>query len=120
MFDFSGLFATYSVPFSRIPKSPGSRDYSKGGQWVEGMPSDPVQMTGIIVPITNDDLRFDAGGTYTKQDKKIYVMKPDFLVTNDEILFRDKKYRVMEEKIYEDYANFNIYIVRRMDIGEGK
>lgn len=117
LFDFSGLFATYSVPFTRVTHSGGYRDYTKGGQWVEGAPAVPVEMTGIVLPLSNEDLRFDDGGTYQRGDQKIYVRNPQTLSRNDFVIVRGIKYRVMDKKEYHPaYADFNIYIIRRADI----
>lgn len=120
LFDFSSLFATYSVPFTRVPQSGGYRDYTKGGQWVDGAPADPEEMTGIVVPLSNQDLRFDAGGTYMRGDQKIYVNHAHTLNKNDYVIIRGEKYRVMDKMPYQpEYVDFNIYIIRRTDIEEG-
>lgn len=121
LFDFSGLFATYSIPFTRVPQSGGYRDYTKGGQWVEGAPAVPIEMTGIVVPLSNEDFRFDNGGTYVRSDQKIYVRTPQTLLKNDSVIVQGIKYRVMDKKEYQpEYADFNIYIIRRTDIEDGE
>lgn len=120
LFDFSSLFATYSISFTRIPKVEGYRDYTKGGQWVKSAPATPIEMTGIVVPLTNEDLRFDTAGTYTRQDQKVYVRKPSFLLKNDEVIVEGVKYRVVEKKEYpSEYTDFNVYVIRRTDIEKG-
>lgn len=121
LFDFSSLFASYSVSFTWIPKSQGRRDYSKGGQWVEGAPEGPVELTGIAVPLSNEDLRFDTAGTYLREDLKLYVRFPRVLNKSDSVVIRGAKYRVMLRKEYQpEYADFNIYIIRRTDIEGGE
>lgn len=119
MFDFSDLFAEYEIPFQRITQTDGDRDYSKGGQYIAGADLPPIEMTGMVVPLSNEDLRFEGNGRYTRQDLKIYVQSPQFLSENDVVVVRGVKYRVMPTRAYQpEYADFNIYIVRRTDINE--
>jgi len=121
IFDFSGVFAEFDTSFQVVRKpSGGYRDYSKGGQWVAGDTGDPIDFHGIVVPMTEKDLRFDTSGTYTTDDIKVYVRKPESLYEGDSVIVEGKTYRVMKERIYApEYSDFRRYVCRRSDVGKG-
>ena len=114
LFDFADIFADWETDFERIPKGGGHYDYANGGKWVPGY-GDPVPMRGIIVPLSNDELQFEHGGVVTRQDRKVYLRKPLVLVVDDRIKYVDLEYRILEQGTYEEYADFNIYIAKRID-----
>lgn len=118
--DFSSLFGVYNRPFTFLPKPEAKRDYANGGQMAKGVPLDPVDMEGIILPLSTDDLKFDTAGTYTKQDRKLYLQEPEELQENDQVQIDSLKYRVMGEKPYGYYAGFNMYFLKRTDIRDVK
>ncbi len=122
IFNFGPLFKKFEVSFARIPSREvgGFYDYDNGGQWVPG-PEQPVEdMTGIVLPLSNDDLRMDGNGTYKREDLKVYVREPLALAVDDRLLVRGKVYRVLDERLYQpEYADFNGYTIRRTDIEEG-
>lgn len=120
LFDFGSLFAEYNRPFQHLPQSASYRDFEKGGQIFPGIPAEPVDMEGIILPLSNDDLKFDTAGTYTKQDRKLYLEEPQVLKENDRLLIDELVYRVMADKPYSYYAGFNIYFLKRTTIGDTK
>lgn len=118
LFDFTSTFAQFNRPFQRIPYTESYRDYSKGGQMVKGQPLDPEDMEGIIVSLGNNDFRFDSAGTYTKQDRRLYLQEPYSLQENDTVMVDGKDFRVMGDKSYSVYAGFNTYILKRTTIGD--
>lgn len=61
------LFTTYTD---------GYYDMEHGGVWVPGG-TETVEKEAIILPLSSEDLKYDTGGTYTREDIKIYVKYPD-------------------------------------------
>lgn len=120
LFEFSSLFAEYNRSFQYLPETKSYRDFEKGGQMIPGVQLDPVDMEGIILPLSTDDLKFDAAGTYTKQDRKLYLQEPAVLQENARVAVDDLVYRVMGEKPYGHYAGFNVYFLKRTTIGDVK
>lgn len=114
LFEFTDVFAEWATDFEQIPKGGGYYDYSNGGKWVAGF-GEPIPMSGIVVPFSKNELQFDPGGTYTRHDRKIYLQLPYVLGIDDYIRVKDVDYRVLDEWPYEDYAGFNIYVVKRVD-----
>lgn len=120
LFDFSSLFAEYNRVFQYLPKTESYRDFENGGQMVKGDFLNSLDMEGIILPLSDDDLKFDAAGTYTKQDRKLYLQEPGMLEENAHVSVDDLIYRVMGEKPYGHYAGFNVYFLKRTTIGDVK
>ncbi|QAS52809.1 hypothetical protein [Halobacillus litoralis] len=119
IFYFDEVFASFQVPFEAIKKSEGYRDHSNGGQWVPGADLPPETLEGIIVPLSNDDMRFDTQGRYTEKDRKLYLQHPQRLKKNDHIYFEGQDYRVFDVKNHGVYADFSVYIIKGIDKGGG-
>lgn len=114
LFDFSDLFAEWETTFQRLQKGGGHYDYTEGGgKWVPGY-GDPVDMQGIVVPLSYADLQFAPGGTYTQDDRVVFVQKPASLDIDDRIRYDGNEYRVLERADYTEYADFNAYLAKRV------
>lgn len=112
-FDFAEVFGEWGTNFVRLPKGEGYRDYSDGGKWKQS-PGSPVTMQGIIAPMSFEELQLETGGTYTRDDRKIYVRLPAELAIDDRIQHKGNEYRVLERKDYSEHADFNVYIAKRV------
>ena len=112
---FNTVFNNFKTEFTAIDFEEGYYDYEQGGEWVEGEEI-THEVTGIITPLTNDDTRFEEGGTYTRQDIKIHYQGT--LGIGWEIDYRDRRYKILEEKIYDEHTGFNEYYARRLEEGE--
>jgi len=109
---FNTVFNSFKTAFTAIEFGEGYYGYEQGGEWVEGEEI-PHEVTGIITPLTNDDIRFGEGGTYTRQDIKIHYQGE--LGIGWEVEYRDRRYKILEEKLYDEHANFNEYYARRLE-----
>ncbi|AFC32139.1 hypothetical protein PM3016_5439 [Paenibacillus mucilaginosus 3016] len=112
-FDFAEVFGEWGKKFHRFPKGGGYYDYANGGKWVPGYGA-PVEMEGIIVPMSFEELQLETGGTYTRDDRKIYVRLPAELAIDDRIMHKGLEYRVLEAKPYDEYSDHRIYIAKRV------
>jgi hypothetical protein len=112
MFNFKNLIKKYSkTPVYLLEQTEGHYDYSQGGIWVPGTITE-VEKQGAVLPLTNEDLKYDEGGTYTTQDKKLYTYN-DFEV-GSKIKHKDLEYTIQEKQGYEEFDNgLNIYWCRR-------
>ena len=109
---FNTIFGSFSIPFTAVEFLAGHYDYSQGGEWIKGEEISH-SITGMILPLTNDDTQFQEGGIYSRQDIKIYYR--GVLGIGWKIEYRDRRYRILEERIYDEYTDFNIYFARRID-----
>ena len=76
IFDWSSLFASWGQKYTFAEPGDGYRDPEQGGIWV---PGEPVveEKEAIILPLSKSDLKYDVGGTYSRQDVKVYIQQPD-------------------------------------------
>ena len=113
MYNFKRLIKKYAKsPVYELVETDGYRDYENGGIWVGGTMEEILIEDGAVIPLSNDDLKLDEGGTYTIQDKKLYCYKE--MKAGTKVKYKEKEYTVMESK---DYADFDIglfiYILKR-------
>jgi hypothetical protein len=106
-FEFAEFVDEFKVPFTAIQ--------SEDVQWQDNgdpIPGDkpPVQMEGIILPLTENDLKYSEAGTYSVKDKKIYTTQP--LELGQVIEYKGDPYTIQSFKDYSDYADVYIYLAR--------
>ena len=98
-------------PVYILRETEGYHDYSKGGIWVPGV-IEEVEIEGAVVPLTNEDLRFDEGGTYNFEDRKLYCYEE--MDKGEKVKHKDKVYTVLERKDYSDFdEGLFIYFIKR-------
>lgn len=120
MFDFKDLVESFSTGVIEvILKTEGYYDMNNGGEWVDGASKKISLEKGAIVPLSNDDLKFDAGGTYNHDNRKLYCyekLEKGTIVTNTQENGVIKTYKVLAEKDYSDFdLGLYIYILERGD-----
>lgn len=106
-FEFADFIEEFKVTFTAYQETGGY--YNDAGDWVEGGLI-PAQMTGIILPLNEDDLKYVEQGTYSVKDRKLYTTQP--LQLGQEIEYKGTKYTVQNFKDYSDYADVYIYYAR--------
>lgn len=120
MFDFKGLVSKYSkgMVFASIEEE-GHYNVDDGGKYVEGSILSIKLDPAAIVPLNKDDLKFDEGGSYSDDNRKLYCylrLEKGTEITN---VMNDKsirRYKVLAEKDYSDYdKDLHIYILERVD-----
>lgn len=106
-FQFADFVSEFYVPF--IAFIPSEGHYDDYGEWIEGGET-PVQTGGIVLPLSEDDLRYAEGGTYTTKDKKLYVTIP--FTEGQKIEYKGDKYTIQNFKDYSEYSDIYIYYMR--------
>ena len=111
-FNFSHLVTKWATPpIVWLEETPGYFDYTQGGVWVPGTVTE-TQIQGVILPLSDQELQFGGGGTYSTQDKKMYAYF-NFKV-GDKVKHRDDVYMVHGKKDYSDFdSNLHVYILKR-------
>ena len=95
----------------RIDKAEGTRDYDNGGKYISGVET-KTPFQGCIFPLTEDDLKYDEGGTYKTTDKKLYIHTQ--CKTGQEIESKGIRYTIQGDLDHGSSAVFYRYIVRRV------
>ena len=106
-FQFADFVDEFYVPFKYFTKTEGT--YDESGDWHKGEET-AEERGGIVLPLSEDDLRFVESGSYNEKNKKIYTTKP--LAQNAMIEYKGEKYTVTTFKDYTDYADVFIYYAR--------
>jgi hypothetical protein len=106
-FEFADFVEEFEVPFVYIEKTDGH--WADNGDWIEGGTTS-IPMTGIILPLSEDDLQYAETGTYSVKDRKIYTTQP--LELNGEIEYKGDRYTIQNFKDYSDYSDVYIYLAR--------
>ena len=98
----------------RLDKTDGY--YDDDGIWVPGEEVNTPVSPAALLPLTDDELAHDGGGTYSVDDRKLICYET--LVQGQEMeaveAYGTRKYTVFGKKGYDDYApGLHIYILRK-------
>ena len=96
------------VPFIVDQKRDGY--WKTNGDWIPAGRLVPVDLIGIILPLTEDDIRYSENGTYSAKDRKVYTTSN--LENGQRIKYKGITYTIQNFKDYSDYADVNIYFAR--------
>jgi hypothetical protein len=107
-FEFSDFVEEFRVGFTVFEKQLGH--YDDAGKWIAGGDLAPVTMQGIILPLSNDELKHEANGRYTEKDRKIYTTKP--LKRGQKLEYNGDQYTIDSNKDYTAYADVYIYFAK--------
>ena len=86
-------------------------DYGENGKYVKGSEV-RTDFKGVLLPLTEKDLKYVESGTYTTSDYKLYC-EVDF-ETNEQIEYLSKVWTIQEPRDYLEMGSFRRYIVRRV------
>ena len=106
-FEFADFVDEFKVPFVAIAESEGS--WSNDGVWMPGGTTE-TPMEGIVLPLTEDDLKYAEAGTYSVKDKKIYTTQA--LEMGSKVEYKGDRYTIQNFKDYSEYADVFIYYMR--------
>lgn len=120
LYNFKNLIKKYSKGIVvAIIKTEGYYDMENSGKWQEGATVELRLLPAAIVPMNKDDLKFDEGGHYSYDNRKLYCYQPlekGTIIKNLQSKGIEKTYKVLAEKDYSDYDdNLHIYILERGD-----
>ncbi|TQR21800.1 hypothetical protein [Psychrobacillus vulpis] len=103
---FKEMIEVNGVPFNALIAIDGQYI---NGKWVQGG-HDNVQMKGVILPLSNDDLKYVESGTYTVKEKKLLTTEPIDIGT--QIDYKNDVYTLQAFKDYTEYTDVHIYLMR--------
>lgn len=71
------------------------------------------EISGAVVPITENRIQ-SSGGSYKQGDCEFITTQPIEITSDTFLEVHDKKYKLESSTEYSDYADFNIYVARRV------
>lgn len=110
-FEFADFVDEFRVSFEVITEAAGQ--YATNGQWIDGAET-RAQHDGIILPLSEDELRRADNGQYTERDRKVYTTRE--LQNGAVIEYKEKRFTINRAKDYSDYSDIFIYYAK----GAGK
>lgn len=115
-FEFSDFVDEFKVEFE-LPETievPGH--YDDEGEWIPPQKSETlVKKEGIVLPLSEDDLKYAENGVYTVKEKKLYTVFP--IEEGTVIRYKSDDYTVQAFKDYSEYADVFIYLMRWREKG---
>lgn len=109
LYNFARLIKKYSVSCELVDIAAGKW---QAGEWQDGMQT-TTNIKGAIVPINEKRIQ-NSGGSYKQGDCEFITTQPVVIHSNIYIVHNGKKYKLMDSTDYSDYADFNIYVARRV------
>lgn len=109
LYNFERLINKYSVVCQLVTISEGSW---KAGVWQEGVTT-TKDIEGAVVPISEKRIN-NSGGDYKQGDCEFITLQPIEINSNTYLVHNNKKYKLQDSTDYSDYADFNIYVARRV------
>lgn len=109
-FQFADFVDEFRVDFVAFDKVDGH--YNNEGKWIDGAET-TRSMGGIILPLSNDDLKHEVNGTYTVKDRKVYTTES--LSIGQRLEYKTQSYSIDREKPYSDYADVYIYFAKGVE-----
>lgn len=110
-FEFADFVEEFFVPFTVFNEIPGR--YNEVGKWIPGSKT-ARETGGIVLPLSNDELKYEANGVYTSLDRKIYTTEP--LVKGEKLVYNGQSFTVDANKDYEAYADVYMYFAKGVGV----
>lgn len=104
---FKEMIHDLGVPFTALPEEQGKW---QNGEFIITVSPQPVDMLGIILPLSEDDLRYAENGTYSVKDRKIFTTIT--LQKGQKIRYKDVPYTIQNFKDLSDFTDVYIYLAR--------
>lgn len=103
---FKPMIDELGMPFVAYEQGEG---HYEAGDWIPGalVPSDRF---GVLLPFSDDDLRYSEAGTYSVKDRKLLTTRE--LQKGQKIEYKGISYTVQNFKDLSDYADVFIYVAR--------
>lgn len=116
--NFKRLIKKYTTGTTiAVKETEGYYDMENGGVWVDGEKESIVLDPVAIVPLSKDDLKFDGGGTYSDDNRKLYCyekLEKGTIIINTQYNNVTKTYKILSDKDYSDFdTGLYIYILER-------
>ena len=115
-FEFSDFVDEFKVEFELPETIEVPSHYDDEGEWVPPRKSETfIKKAGIILPLSEDDLKYAENGVYTVKEKKLYTVFP--IEEGTVIRYKSDDYTVQAFKDYSEYADVFIYLMRWREKG---
>lgn len=109
LYRFERLIRKYAVTCQLVSVSEGTWSAGKKTQGATTI----TEISGAVVPITEKRIQ-NSGGSYKQGDCEFITTQPIVINSNTHIIHKGKTYKLEDSTDYSDYADFNVYVARRV------
>lgn len=106
-FEFQDFVQEFWRDFVVFDKSQGHRN--EVGKWIEG--TETTRATGgIVLPLSDSDIKRATNGVYTEKDWKLYTLEP--LQIGQRMEYMGQSYTIEPSKDYSAYSDVFMYFAK--------
>jgi len=109
---FWALLRHYGKADVKVKEKEEGHFSDETGEWVEGEVTEIPIRPAAVLPLSDDELSHDGGGTFTTNDRKLICYRE--ITKGQEVIANGKEYTIFGRKDWDDYASIlNVYVLRR-------
>lgn len=111
-FELSEMIDEFGVIIEVVTRDGSAGWDSETGRPIE-VPKETEELTAIVVPVSDEMLRFNEGGNFKASDRKIYT-KEELDLTKI-VIYKGREHTLTAWRDYDDLSDVFIYIISRRD-----
>ena len=108
-YNFARLIKKYAVSCQLENTTEG---VWRAGEYHEGQ-NTLTDISGAVVPISEKRIQ-NSGGSYKQGDCEFITTQPIVIHSKTYLIHKGKRYKLEDSTDYSDYADFNVYLARRV------
>lgn len=110
-FELSEMIDEFGVTIEVVTRK-GSQGWDDEGNPVV-LPGEAQELQAIVVPVSDEMLRFNEGGNFKASDRKIYTKEE--LDLTKVVIYKGREHTLTAWRDYDDLSDVFIYIISRRD-----
>lgn len=111
-FELSDMIDEFGVTVDIITRE-GSQGWDEETGAPIKTPSETEQRRAIVVPVSDEMLRFSEGGNFKSSDRKVYTKEE--LDLTKVVVYKGREHTLTAWRDYDDLSDVFIYIMSRRD-----
>lgn len=111
-FELSEMIDEFGVTIEVVTREGSAGWDSETGRPIEA-PKETEELTAIVVPVSDEMLRFNEGGNFKASDRKVYT-KEELDLTKI-VIYKGREHTLTAWRDYDDLSDVFIYVISRRD-----
>lgn len=111
-FELSEMIDEFGVTIEVVTREGSVGWDSETGRPIE-VPKETEELAAIVVPVSDEMLRFNEGGNFKASDRKVYT-KEELDLTKI-VIYKGREHTLTAWRDYDDLSDVFIYIISRRD-----
>lgn len=114
LFNFKRMLKKYGVTLTVIVAGEEGYWDTNTGLYVQSTTPSDVVFSGVWLALNDDELRYDEGGTFTFEDRKIIVDNSITLTKGQLVKNGEDRFKIDRSKPYDTYSHFTVHYCKRV------